>query len=124
MTGTTGKSKKRQIRDQQPNPAGGLRSKVVFQTSKAFSFFLLQTLVYSGMRIGACSKLRCSDVVKSTTDVGDHYTIEVVKGKGGKSRNVPLKQDIDKSLHQLAQQQAKKGSIWGYFHHLRKRIDT
>ena len=76
------------------------------------SFHLLQILVYSGIRIGACSKLRCSDVVKSTTDAGDHYTLKVVKAKGGKSRNVPLKKDIGKSLHQFAQQQAQKGSIW------------
>ena len=76
------------------------------------SFHLLQVLVYSGTHIGACSKLRCSDLVKSTTDVGEHYAIKVVKGKGGKSRNVPLKQDIGKSLHQFAQQQANKGSIW------------
>ena len=75
------------------------------------SFHLLQTLVYSGCRIGACSRLRCADVVKTTTDAGDHYTIKIIKGKGGKSRNIPIKTSIGQSLHAFAQLQSQKG-IW------------
>ena len=55
---------------------------------------------------------KCSDVVKSTMDDGDHYTIKIIKGKGGKSRTIPIKPEIGESLHQFAQQQAQKGSIW------------
>ena len=45
------------------------------------SFYLLLTLTYSGCRIGACSRLRCADIVKTTTDAGDQYKIKIIKGK-------------------------------------------
>ena len=45
-------------------------------------------------------------------DDGDHYTIKIVRGKGGRSRTIPIKPEIGESLHQFAQQQAQKGSIW------------
>ena len=76
------------------------------------SFHLPQVLTYSGCRIGACSRLKISDAVKTTMDDGDHYTIKIVRGKGGRSRIIPIKPEIGESLHQFAQQQAQKGSIW------------
>jgi site-specific recombinase XerD len=86
------------------------------------TFALLQCCVYSGIRIGALSRLRCADIIRSVTDMTsssgsssssakkvEHYYIHIVAGKCGKSRKVPLKKSIGKSLHAYAAIQAAKG---------------
>jgi len=86
------------------------------------SFALLQCFVYAGVRIAACCRLRCADIIRSETDMTsssgsssssakkvEHYYIHIVAGKCGKSRKVPLKKSIGKSLHAYAAIQAAKG---------------
>jgi len=73
------------------------------------SFAILQVLVYAGLRVGACARLRCADIIKAVTDKGEHYYVRVINGKGGKSRKVPLKLEIGRSLQAYATIQSKRG---------------
>ena len=73
------------------------------------TFAILQVLTYAGIRIGACASLLNKDVVRRIDDKNvEHYSLRVLKGKGNKSRCIPLKQSIGKSLHAFAAIQAKK----------------
>ena len=54
---------------------------------------VLGTLVYTGARVGALSRLRIQDL----QDHGDHRSLRFVE-KGGKAREIPVRHDLDKWL--------------------------
>ena len=51
---------------------------------------VLGTLIYTGARVGAISRLRIQDL----RDNGNHRSLQF-SGKGGKSREIPVRHDLD-----------------------------
>ena len=70
------------------------------------SMHILQCLAYGGLRRRACSELMKTDVKKvdhqKNGEVISNYSIFIRCGKGSKSRMVPLKKSIGRSLYMYA----------------------
>ena len=78
--------------------------RVAQKKSSKQTMVLLQIAVYAGLRIGALSRLSCSDILKVEHNTGANtFQIRVRCAKGNKTRLVSIKSSIGRYIYEYAQ---------------------